>query len=80
MFKRGDHVVVVQARDGVTGPLYVVGASGTIVGFRTNRFYGRQAIVLIDGSDPDDPSHVDWTLTNIAVVTEPTDSEPLHQR
>lgn len=71
-FKKGDHVIVV--RDGGIGGegigAYAKGTTGTIVGFRTDRFHGRQAIVHLDGVDKDDPlgAFVDWTLTDIEKV------------
>lgn len=64
-FKKGDHVRVVKNAHGQAGPPYGTGATGIIEGFRTNRFHGRQAIVVLD-SDP--TSRVDWTLTDIEKV------------
>lgn len=71
-FKKGDHVEVVR-EGGVNGEgygAYAKGTTGVIDGFRNNRFWGRQAIVKLDGLDRDDPmgAFVDWTLTDIEKV------------
>jgi hypothetical protein len=71
-FKKGDHVRVVRNEFGHTEGPYSPGTTGVITGFRTNRFYGRQAIVQLDGLEEDDPmgAFVDWTLSDIEKVEE----------
>lgn len=73
--KKGDHVRVISHEhdttpDGTVNTGYGFGVSGTVVGFRNNRFHGRQAIVQLDGKEADDPmgAFVDWTLTDIEVA------------
>lgn len=70
--KKGDHVKVVR-EGGINGEgrgPYAQGTTGVVDGFRSNRFWGRQAIVQLDGMERDDPmgAFVDWTLTDIEVI------------
>lgn len=72
MIKKGDHVKMTR-EGGINGEgrgPYSQGTTGTVSSFRTNRFFGRQAVVLLDGCEPDDPmgAFADWTLTDIEVI------------
>lgn len=69
-FKKGDRVQVITHEfdftpGGTVNDFYGFGATGTIDGFRNNRFHGRQAVVIPD-SDTD--CYVDWTLTEIEKI------------
>lgn len=67
--KKGDHVRV-KREGGIGGEgygPYSKGTTGVVDCFRTNRFFGRQATVQLDGTEAD-PTYVDWTLTDIEVI------------
>ncbi len=68
--KIGDHVRVTTHEfditpDGQPNTGYGFGVSGVVYNFRTNRFYGRMAVVELD-NEPD--TYVDWLLTDIEKV------------
>lgn len=56
--RKGDQIRLVKG--------YQAGATGVVVAFRTNRFYGRQATVQLD-ANPE--AYQDWTLTEVEKVT-----------
>lgn len=67
--EKGAHVRVTSHEfdttpDGTPNTGYGYGVTGTVVGFRTNRFAGRMAVVHLDHED----AYVDWAVTDIEVV------------
>ena len=68
--KRGTRVRVTTHEfdttpDGTPNDGYGYGTTGTVIGFRTNRFWGRVATVQLDAG-----LYVDWVLSDIEEVDE----------